>query len=122
MRKIVGVMAAAAALAGCSAESLRSRPPEFVAVYDVPWERMANCLQLHFIGAEVTPLMNQRDKTATIVVAHRGIIAPGPLAAEYRVRSVDNDDKSEVQMRRYPAYMSADYGRKVADDCAKEKP
>ncbi len=119
MRKIACVVTAMA-LAGCGAEGVRDRPPEFVATYDVPWERMTICLQMNFEGLTVTPLINQREKTAALVIAVTGIVAPGPTVAEYRIRQIDNDDRSQVELRRRPGMvMTPSQWREVTDRCAR---
>lgn len=122
MQRVVLGFAAASALAGCmTADDVRNRPADWTAVYDQPWETMANCIQAHFVdGGVVTPQYNQRNRTAVLTVAVQGIIAPGPVVAEYRIRQVGNDDRSEVQLRQRPSvFGSPKAGQDVVDRCGR---
>lgn len=108
-----------AVLGGCmTADDVRQRPADFTATYPVHWETVANCLQARFIdGGVVTPQYNQRDKTAVLTVAIQGIVAPGPVVAEYRVRQVEGD-KTSVELRERPSlFGSKTLGREIADKC-----
>lgn len=116
-RKLVLAAVAVAAAAGCtSAESIQHRPVDWTAEYAVPWEAMANCLQSGFPGSMVSPRYNQRNRTAALTISMPGIIAPGPVIAEYQVRG-ETDDRSRVEMKTW--YGSKVYGRDEADRCGR---
>lgn len=120
VRTILAVVAAGI-LGGCmTADDVRQRPADFTATYAAHWETVANCLQARFIdGGVVTPQYNQRDKTAVLTVAIQGIIAPGPVVAEYRVRQSD-EDKTTVEFRERPSlFGSKATGREIADRCGR---
>lgn len=117
------ILAAAAAgiLGGCmTADDVRQRPADFTATYAAHWETVANCLQARFIdGGVVTPQYNQREKTAVLTVAIHGIVAPGPVVAEYRVRGIA-DEKTAVEYRERPSlFGSKATGREIADRCSR---
>lgn len=116
MKKLLVAMACAALAACTTAESLQQRPLDWTADYAVPWETMANCLQAGFPGSTVSPRYNQRNRTAALAISMPGIIAPGPVIAEYTVRG-DGDEHSRVEMKTW--YGSKAYGRDEADRCAR---
>lgn len=111
-------IAASAAMAACTtAESLQQRPVDWTANYGVPWETMANCLQAGFPSSTVAPRYNQRNRTAALTISMPGIIAPGPVIAEYQVSQGDSDEVSRVTMKTW--YGSKVYGRDEADRCGR---
>lgn len=114
MKKLLSV--ALVGLAACTTpESIKDRPVDWTADYTVSWETMANCLQSEFPSSIVSPRYNQRNKTAALTISAQGIIAPGPVVAEYQVSQGESDDRSRVSQKSWAGGTFP--GRKIADRC-----
>lgn len=117
MNRLLAIVGSAALAACTSPESIQGRPIDWTADYNVSWETMANCLQTDFAASTISPRYNQQAKTAAITISSPGIIAPGPVIAEYLVSRGDSDDRSRVSQKSWAG--STFPGRKLADRCGR---
>jgi hypothetical protein len=98
MRKAALCLAAAIALPGCpSADDVAREPVRWSATYATGWEDMANCLARSASrDFRVTPLINQRQRAAEIVLAHREAEA---VMYIFEVKGLDGG-RAEVALKR----------------------
>jgi len=114
-------IAAALALTACpSADDVAREPVRWTATYSADWEHVANCIaRASTRDYRVTPLLNQRERTAEIIVA----MAEGE-AVQFiiAVRGLPGE-RSEVTLKRRKMAMDIDgteaQQRANADRCGR---
>lgn len=106
------------ALAACqSAGQLEQKPPTWSAMYQAPWEPMANCI----VARSQTPLVSV---TPTFSAGRAQIITKNPaggVLGTFDVRQVNGRD-TEVSYRSIYGGPDTDAGggaRNIADRCAR---
>jgi len=116
-RIILGVTAILALAACQSAGQLEQKPPTWTALYQAPWESMANCI----VARSQTPLVTV---TPTFSAGRAQIITKNPaggVLGTFDVRQVNARD-TEVAYRSIYGGPDTDAGggaRNIADRCAR---
>jgi hypothetical protein len=116
-RIILGVTAILGLTACQSAGQLEQRPPTWTALYQAPWESMANCI----VARSQTPLVTV---TPTFSAGRAQIITKNPaggVLGTFDVRQVNARD-TEVAYRSIYGGPDTDAGggaRNIADRCAR---
>ena len=117
-KKVVLVVATFLALAACqSAGQLEQKPPTWTALYQTPWEAMANCI----VARSQTPLVTV---TPTFSPGRAQIITKNPaggVLGTFDVRQVSGG-ATEVAYRSIYGGPDTDAGggaRNIADRCAR---
>ena len=116
--KIVFGLVSLCALAACqSASQLEQKPPTWTALYQAPWEAMANCI----VARSQTPLVTV---TPTFSAGRAQIVTKNPaggVLGTFDVRQVSGN-ATEVAYRSIYGGPTTDAGgdaRDIADRCAR---
>ena len=118
MRKTIFAAFAVSSLVACqSASQMDQRPPTWTAVYQAPWEPLANCIVARSQRPLLTVTPTFSSGRAQIVVAN----AAGGVMGTFNIRSLPGGG-TEVAYRSVYGGPTTDAGgdaKDIADRCAR---
>lgn len=117
-RIVFGVMALGALTACESPGELAQKPPTWTAVYQAPWEAMANCIVARSQRPLVTVTPTFSSGRAQVVVKNAG----GAALGSFDIRQISSGRGTEVAYRSIYGGPDTDAGggaKEIADRCAR---